>query len=268
MKKFAFAMGVVAMLGLMVSTAHGSLMIDDDFNSYTPGNLVPQGGWENHSGTGEFVQVKPGSICYCPGDDGNYIELVQNGGSREDLNKPLGTTMGAGDKWYASFCVVIEAESPLVDDNYFAHFKTSGTYFANKVFAAPPQVENDYTFGFQAAGSGEDASVFWGEDFLYGTCHRVITSYEFDTGYGEMWIDPDCALGPGGNPKIDDTGYSSNLLMAYAFRQDDHYPNPDPTEKIDSLLVGTTWEEVCCECVPEPASLLLLGLAGLLIRRR
>ena len=264
---FGILVMATAMVGFLGGTANASLLVGDDFNAYTPGNLVPQGGWANHSGTGSFVQVTPGSICYCA-DAGNYIELNHGGGSREDVNKSIGT-MGPGDKWFASFCVVVEAEEPLQDDNYFAHFKTSGTYYAAKVFDGPAQAGGDFTFGFQAAGGGEDASVFWSTDFEYGTCHRIITSYEYDTGIGEMWVDPDCALGPEGNPKITDTGYDSNELVAYAFRQDNYYPDPDPTQKIDSLLVATTWAEVCCECIPEPATLSLLGFAGLaLIRRR
>lgn len=275
MRKFACLLGIVAVLGLTVSTANAVTILQDNFNGYAPGDLVPQGGWANHSGTDPlyFVQVVEGSLCYCEGDDGNYIQLAHGSGSREDVNKLIGMPdpieMGPGDKWYAGFCVVVNAPEPMQDDNYFAHFKTSGTYFANKVFDGPANVAgNDFTFGFQAAGGGEVASVFWPTDFEYGTCHRIITSYDYDTGYGEMWVDPICDLGPDGNLKIDDTGYTANALVAYAFRQDSYYPTPNPTEKIDSLCVATTWEEVCCECVPEPASLLLLGLAGVLIRRR
>ena len=272
MRRFAAVMAVVLSVLLISTSANASSFIDDDFNqpAFVPGNLVGQQSWDTHSGTGYPVQVLPGSICYdeqVPGD--GFIELTHGVDSREDVNKLLGVTMGPGDKWYAGFCVVVWAPEPLQDDNYFAHFKTSGTYYANKVFDGPANTPgNDFTFGFQAAGGGEDASVFWTEDFQYGTCHRIITSYEYDTGIGEMWVDPICELGPDGNPKITDTGYSANALEAYAFRQDNYYPDPDPTQWVDSLDVATTWAEACVVCVPEPVTLSLLVVGGLLVMRR
>ena len=262
---------LVAALAVVLSTApaNATVFINDNFNAHAPGGLVPQGGWAAHSGAGNRpVQVIPGSACYSPPVPGNYIEVIHATASGEDVNLATGVTMDTGDKWYAGFCVVVEAESPLTDDNYFAHFKTSGTYYGAKVYDAPPNVAgNDFTFGFQAAGGGEDASAFWPTDFQYGTCHRIVVSYEFDTGNGEMWVDPICELGPDGNPKLTDTGYDSNTFIAFAFRQD-NYGDPDPTQKIDDLLVGTSFAEVCVPCVPEPGTLALLALGGLALLRR
>ncbi len=260
-------LAVLLTIGLMAGAANASVYIDDNFNAYTPGDLVPQGGWAIHSGlpTDNPVQVKPGSPCFV-GDPGNYIEL-NSATYSHDVNKAMGHTLGAGDKVYAAFCVVIDADEPLTDDNYFAHFKTSGTYFGGKVFAAPATVAGDFTFGFQAAGGGEVASVFWGTDFDYGSCNTIVLSYEFDTGYGEMWVNPTCALGPDGNPKVDDTGYSGNLFEAFAFRQDS-YSGPDPVFGIDNLLVATTFAEACQECVPEPASVVLLAIGAIATLRR
>jgi hypothetical protein len=254
-------------VGLMAGVANAAVLISDNFNAYTLGNLVPQDAWTAHSGAGSKpVQVIPSPPCFCPvgGEAGNAIELVQGAGSGEDVNKPIGQTMESGQTWYAGFCVVVDGTDPLTADDYIAHFKTSGTYYGGKAFVAP-FTDKDYTFGFQAAGSGDDAAVTWPSGFEYGTCHRIIVEYGYDTGYGRMWVDPDCDLGPDGNLYIDDTGYTGDAFEAFAFRQ---ASDVTCTQKVDNLLVADTWADVCCECVPEPATLALMTLGALVILRR
>ncbi|MBN2559436.1 MAG: PEP-CTERM sorting domain-containing protein [Phycisphaerae bacterium] len=265
-----------AVVGFSAMASMASVLVDDNFNAYTQGDLVPQGGWLAHSGAGVGpVQVVDSPPCFCPegGEAGNAIELF-NDGSSEDVSIPAGAIMEAGDKWYAGFCLYVEAVGPMADaGDYFAHFKTSGTYFTAKVgIQAAEDGVSDYSlYLWQGAGDGDlpGEGIPWANDFMYETCHRVITSYDFDTGDVEMWIDPDCALGAGGNPSVTITGvYPNNAIEAYAFRQY-NYNDPDPVHTIDNLLVATTWDEVCCQCVPEPATLSLLGFGALaLIRRR
>jgi len=269
MKVKLMCAAVVAATLAVATSANAAVLMADDFNAYTLGNLVPQDSWVAHSGAGvRPVQVVPSPPCFCSqGEPGNAVQIVQDG-SGEDVSKAVGVTMGEGDKWYAGFCVVVDGEGPLTDSDYFAHFKTSGNYFAGKVFASPAnEAGNDFTFAFQAAGSGEVPAVYWPTDFSFGTCHRIIASYEYDTGYGEMWVDPDCALGPDGNLKIDDTGYTANALAAYAFRQATH-SGVNPIETVDNLVVSTSWAEACCVCVPEPATLALFAIGGLALLRR
>jgi hypothetical protein len=259
------AVGAILALGVPASMAN--VFIDDNFNGYVPGDLVPQGGWDTHSGTGYPVQVLDGSMCYCPPDPpGNWIKLEQGASSRQDVYKSLGVTMGDGDKFYAGFCVVVEGDENSGDE-YFAHFKNPATYYAAKT-----AVCNFTSTGFQFGlvnGGGSTVTDYYPGEYAYGTCHRVITSYEFDTGISEMWIDPDCDLGEEGNDKISGSWYSGTDVVAYAFRQG--YGNggdPDSVQYVDNLIVATTWDEACCGCVPEPASLLMLALGAALIRRR
>jgi len=131
---------------------------------------------------------------------------------------------------------------------------------------AVPAVE-DVQFRVAGDRGGDVAGVVWGSDNSYGDCVRIISSYDYDTGDVEMWVNPDCALGELGNPSVTVAGvYPGNAYVAYAFRQS--YGNT--TQTIDNLIVGTSWDEVCCECIPEPASLAMLVLSGLLFvaRRR
>ena len=261
---------LVAALAVVLSTApaNATVFVTDDFNAYSLGDLVPQGGWFAHSGAGNLpVQVVPSPPCFLePSGAGNAVQLVQGGGSREDVGIALGDVMEAGDKWYAGFCVVVTADGPLAgtDDEYFAHFKTSGTYYGAKV-AVMPADGYDFTFSLE----GDNIDPYPG-GFALGTCHRVVTAYDFDSGISEMWIDPDCTLAeddPLQVPSILIQSYAGNAYEAYALRQSDA-SNPDPTQTVDNLDVATTFAEVCGVCIPEPSTLALLALSGLALLRR
>lgn len=261
MKRFACVFGIAALM-IAAAPSMATELVNENFNSYQLGNLVGQGGWAAHSGAGNLpIQVVPSS-CFCPDvPAGNGIQLVHGSGSREDASVLLGGgtyEMGAGDKLYAGFCVVVDGGD---SDIYFAHFKNAATYFSAKTGITASGTD-DFTFAL--FGYGTDA---YPGGFGFGECHRVVTSYDFDSGISEMWIDPDCDLDendPLQVPKITSASYTGTAAVAYAFRQSD----ANSTQDIDNLLVGTGFDEVCCPCIPEPSSLLLLALAGLVIRRR
>ena len=78
---------VLSFVLLGINQSQANILFSDNFNSYSPGNLVGQGGWAAHSAAGLTpVQVSGGTIS-----------LVQGSGSREDVNHDLGAIMGAGD---------------------------------------------------------------------------------------------------------------------------------------------------------------------------
>jgi len=258
-------MATLAMV-LAAASANAAMLMTDNFNSYTLGNLVPQDAWTAHSGAGTGpVQVLPNSPCYFPPEEpGNFIQLVP--GQAEDVNKPIGSEMGAGDKWYAGFCVHIDGLSPVTKSDYFAHFLQGTTLFAAKIGVTLPAAGGDYRFYlWQGSGSGPGTAL-WATDFQYSTCHRIVTAYDYDTGDVEMWVDPVLALGEDGNPSVEVLGiYPGNEIIAYAFRQGSNNP---ATEDVDNLQVGTTWGDVAGPCVPEPGTLALLLIGGVLAARR
>ena len=252
---------------MLAAPAMGTVMLSDGFDSYTLGNLVPQGTWASHSGTGSNpVQVVSGT----PAGD-KEISLTQASGSREDVYRSLGVAMGAGDKWYAGYTVKVTGT--VTSNDYFASFYqllSGSNYFPSKV-GVTTMTGSDYTFYLhQGSASGTPSAPSattqsWATGFAFGSEHRLVVSYEYSTGKGELWVDPVCSLGADGNTKIEVINTAGSSLIEadrYAFRQGS---NTAGTQAVDDVRVATTWAEAC---VPEPATIGLLVAGGLFVTGR
>lgn len=272
MKKLVCLVGVVV---LCVAAANAGLVVKDTFtaSSYpTPlvGHTPEIGGvWAAHSGAGaKAIQI----IADHPplGADGAAY-LQQSSGSGEDVNTKFANSevAVAGSKYWAGFCVKVTGADPL-GNVYFAHFKDAGTgNFTARVGVTDPTV-TDFQFGLFSASTTVGAT--WATPILFDTWHRVVTAYTFDSGLQEMWVDPDPTKGPydvGQVAPISLTLWPSIAIEDYSFRQAS--PTGASYQTIDNLAVGNNisdWPAVASPCIPEPATLALLGLAALMIRRR
>jgi len=225
----AFALAMVGANG-----ASATLFYNDTF-TYPNGNIAGQGSWVAYSGAGlKPIQVNNGTIS-----------IVQSDGSGEDILKPTGVTMGAGSKWYAAFDV---SSTGTTGQGYIAHFivGTSNVLDARVFITSPNTVGNGFTLGF---GSTSTLAQKWPTDLTFGSTHRVVVSYDFDSKVNKLWIDPINES----SPSILTTSANSNAVTAFAFRQASPSP-PSNTQIIDNLAVATTFGEALTG-VPEPASL-------------
>jgi hypothetical protein len=234
----------------VTSVASASLFYNETF-SYPDGSLtaVSGGNWTAHSAGGSKpIQVSSGTIS-----------VVESAGSGEDVNRLTGDTMEAGETWYAAFDVNITGTAP-VTELFFAHFLENNTTFPARVWITPGNSGGNYTFG---ASDSSAIDVEWGSDFSFGTTHRVVLSYEFDTGAVRLWVDPtqesDTSIGIA-------AGFVGDQVISFGFRQN---TGGSTTHVIDNLCVGDNFDHAL-RCVPEPASaaLVLLASLGMLVVRR
>jgi hypothetical protein len=276
-KSVVFAVAALAFVG-WVATANASLVVRDTFtDSPLPKNLTSHtpeigGAWTAFSAAGSTpIQI----VADHPpiGADGSAY-LSQGSGSREDDATAFagGEIAGADSKYWAGFCVKVTGTNPL-STVYFAGFKDAGTanYAARVGVVDNPDVTN---FSIALFSGSTAVAATWPTPLLFGDWHRIVTAYTFNSGLQEMWVDPNPLLGPydvGQVTPISYTGYASTAVQTYAFRQATVSPTAGVSQQtIDNLAVGnnvTDWYSVAAPC-PEPASLVLLCLAGLMIRRR
>jgi hypothetical protein len=238
----------IAVLAVGSLASADVVLYETDFENppFTVGNLVPQDGWGNHSGSGSFIQV----------NSDQAVELVQGSGSREDASVGLGQTAVAGTIFGFEFDVTVSNNVDGASDattTYFAHFKDDGTGFNSRIFVtAPNTAGNNFTFGIGETSSSTIASTF-ATDFSFGTTYRLSGNYTFDTGISTLSVD--------GGASIDSSSQADpgEDLSAWAFRQS----GGNTSQVIDNLVVTSN--------VPEPGTvgvLALFGIAGLMRRRR
>lgn len=227
------ALASLAMVFTTIGSAHADIVLTDNFD-YPDGNLVGNGGWANHSGSGNFVQVSSGTIL-----------LEQGSGSREDVNVAIGATMGAGDVWRFEFDVTVSGAAAATN-TYFAHFKDSGSGFNTRMFVAAPVAGGDFTFAL-AEQSGSTPTGIFSNDFVYGQTYRVFAEYNFDLGVSQMWVDSKA------NGIIASTDADiAQPMEAFAFRQ----AGGNTSMVIDNLVITA---------VPEPSALAALGAVSCLL---
>ncbi|MFH1418967.1 MAG: PEP-CTERM sorting domain-containing protein [Planctomycetota bacterium] len=248
-KSFGVSLVVVGMVLMLTGgAAQANILINENF-THPDGNLVgqvptpgPGAAWAVHSGTTGPVQVSNGTAL-----------IVQ--GNAEDVNCDTGTAMAAGDRWYAGYDLSVTGGTTNV---YFGMFLTGTSYFTSRIWVTAPASDGDFRLCLSNDNSMTDADgeVFTG-DLDFGTTYRVVSYYDYDAQAGKLWIDPVDESSPGF--LATDPGYS-NASFGYAFRQS----SGNSTQTIDNLIVATTFDEA----VPEPATIAMLLIGGLALRRR
>ena len=239
---------LVAVVGVLMVSAYAdaSVLVNDTF-SYPDGSLVGNDGWVSHSGTLGDLLVSAGEA------------VVEHGVPSEDAH--VSWTSVGGAVYFGMDFSVDDLGAPWAgtDSEYFAHFSNGGTSgFTGKIDIVPPTGAGDFSVGIATYSSTADAT--WATDLMYDTTYRAIVKYDQDTNQAELWLD--ASLETDTSILGADEADPGDPISAFCLRQSDSSENE--TIRVDNLLVGTTFGDV----VPEPASLSLLALGGLLLARR
>jgi plastocyanin len=156
-------------------TAVNPLPYIEEFD-YDAGDLLTQHGWVNHSGTGSFLIIQPGSLNYpsYPSSGIGNSTLIEGGsGSREDVHRTF-APQETGSV-YASFLVNVASAS--VTSDYFLHLGPDPilTNFRGRVF-----IQDDGTGGFKFGVSKASTTITYTSDsYVYGQTYLVVLKYEY-----------------------------------------------------------------------------------------
>lgn len=263
MKRLIFASASL----LVAANIHAAVLFSDDF-SYSNGALLGQGGW-TITGTSVVnpLQVSSGKAVLTTTGQDAYSALP--GGI---------TTIADGSSLYIGVTINLSAAQSAGD--YFLHFTPSlgntGTLL-DRLFAKSSG--SGFVIGWLENAGGGAVPTYGTTELNFGADYRVVMAYHAVSGAlndtGALYVNPFTDLvNEGGNTpyvtKAWTTSSAENLAVA-ALNLRQGTASSAPSLTVDNLNASQTFSEVATFTpIPEPASATLLGLgfAALLIRRR
>ena len=230
---------------VLSNRAAAGIIAFDNFD-YSDGSLVPNGGWETHSGnTGDLV-IYGGQVT------------VQHGAPSEDAH--LSFTSLIGNLYYGlNFTVNAASAITGSDSEYFAHFKDDGSNFAARLDIASAPGGGDYSIGLATDSSVADLT--WAVDLIFGTTYRAIVKYDQVVNQALLWID--ATVSTDLFITGDNIAGPADQISQFALRQSDSSLNE--SIRVDSLVIGSSFNDLVSPysgTVPAPSTL-LLSLLGL-----
>ena len=141
------------------------------------------------------------------------------------------------------------------DFEFFAAFGASGvaglTTLVGRLDIVAPNSTGDFSIGISTSSSEADA--IWGADFAYGESISVLVDYDIDNEQAFLSVN-------GGSSIAANIGGFTTSIDNFTFLQNNS--NNAETIRVDNLRVSDL------NAVPEPSSILVLGLSGLLLASR
>ncbi|MBD3274650.1 MAG: PEP-CTERM sorting domain-containing protein [Candidatus Marinimicrobia bacterium] len=230
MKKTLVVLTVLAVLKMVNAT----VLVQDNFD-YPNGSLTANTAWTDHSGTTGQMQVVGGQVSIVDGES-------------EDVNTQFNEV--ASGALYAGFDVRI---TDAGTDEYFFHFKpSSGYYYRSRLFAIADGTGYKFAIGYN---SGDPQyATFTNTVFALNETYRVVVGVDFDNEESTLSV-----VGIESGLSATYT-YGVDPMNAVAFRQS----GGTGDALVDNLIVADNY----AEAVPEPMTVALLGLGGLLVNSR
>ncbi len=246
MKKIVTSLLALALGVAFASAASATVLVSEGF-SYPDGNLVPNGGWANYSGTGTDIQVLSGRA------------VGSNNNAPDD--HLLFTAQTLTNSTYACFEVAIPDPGGAPKPTYFAELKDAGTTnLVARVYVLP--ITGGFTFGISHASTSSTVGVVpWSATpLVYGQSYTIVIKYDPVAIASTMWVNPSSEL----SPSVSQTGTLVIAISGFGLRESStastlpaspaYVGTANFGYSVDNLGVGTTFSDACFQFTPAKTS--------------
>jgi hypothetical protein len=228
-------LGGLLAIGLLAIGARATVVLQDNFDSYSLGDLAAGSGgkWLVHSGTTALNVVADSSVS-AP----NAIRVA--GANSDDENATLTGapySKTGSDTLYFKFSMRVSSGNlPTGSGAYFAHLKDTASNFRARVWVYATGAAG----GYYKIGIANNAGtqVPWGTDLAPDTTYIVVVRYVLASGVATLWINPSKES----DTSVTGTDTVGTLdISAMAFRQ---AAAAQGAANVDDLVVGTAFSDL------------------------
>ena len=268
---FLVKLAAVAAAGLTIQSARAAQFFTDGFN-YAPGGLnasdvSPAGLSGNaYSSGSSHITVVSGDLTYAGLQDlgGNSIQDVWGVSAGSVINTYTSQTSGSVYYSFLINCSVAPSASTYLTSLNPGTGAPNGSTDALQVDVAPSGA--GFKVGLRTAG----ASITTAATVLsLNTTYLVVAEYTFGgTGSASLFLNP---IAGGAQPTADVTLAGNGTVASLADVGWKAQTTPTTgTFNLDNVFIGSTWGDVTPLATPspEPSTLALAGLGGLLVAAR
>jgi hypothetical protein len=238
MRKIAFALLALG-LGFAVTPSMAAPLVFDSF-TYPNGNLVPNGGWANYSGTTTDIQVNAGQAVIVPANanDDHILFAAQ----------PVTS------KTYACFDVTVATFAGQPKPVYFAELKDAGAAnLVSRVYVLPV-AGGGWTFGISHSSTSATVGVTpWATSLSTGVTYHLVINYDPNTHTSSLWVNP--ATEASLSVSNTNAAIAALAVSGFGLRQSTtastlpasppYTGTADVNVSVDNLGIGATYDTAC-----------------------
>lgn len=256
----------------MAGAAQANILLNDNFSTFTSGDLVGQNSWTQLGTTATSpIQVSSGQVV---------IPAIQAGSSadNQDAYKTFTSVAAPGSGTTSVFVGLnLNISAAQASPSYFLALSDTPTGFANERLTAKDNGGNTYVLGARVTGQAGYPFVYGTTALEYNTTHNVVLEADLVGGTQndvvKVFVDPISNDLSTQTPYLTETytsgsGTDPTALGVLILSQFASSTVGQDGVTIGSVRVADTFAEAAA--VPEPAALSLAALAGaaVLARRR